>query len=519
MNTSLDPLLGVTLGDYRIEEEVGRGGMGVVYRAVHPLIGRKVAVKVLRPEFADDPEQVSRFLKEAQALSAVKHRGVIDIISFGNLPSGSQYMVMEYLEGEALDALLLRESPLSVTRAMALVEEVLDALSAAHRCGVVHRDIKPANVFMLTQSNGTRVVKLVDFGLARRTAVELMDRKGERSSLMAGTPEYISPEQAMGLAATPRSDLYAVGVMLFEMLSGVLPFADAGVVELLDAHVNRPAPLVSSRVTSIPESVDALVASMLEKDPDARPASADLARTAVQRILKEQRTQETHVGATPRTSGVKPALEWASSPARVTGPKPAPARGSGRKPALPRPSPPSTDPDLGNTGDTMRSAPRVGARWSKLVFPALALAGLAVAVALLGQSEREPVIVAVEPQPEPPTLPKTVELPPAPPPPEQAPALDARDEELVPLSGVKATRKPKVAAPPVSVPPFCAASDWQALLVQQVGAAQQRALAQSRFTPEAKESLKAIHVAARDATKSCATLASELSRWRLRFSP
>lgn len=269
MNASLDPLLGVTLGDYRIEEEVGRGGMGVVYRAVHPLIGRKVAVKVLRPEFADDPEQVSRFLKEAQALSAVKHRGVIDIISFGNLPSGSQYMVMEYLEGEALDALLLRESPLSVTRAMALVEEVLDALSAAHRCGVVHRDIKPANVFMLTQSNGTRVVKLVDFGLARRTAVELMDRKGERSSLMAGTPEYISPEQAMGLAATPRSDLYAVGVMLFEMLSGVLPFADAGVVELLDAHVNRPAPLVSSRVTSIPESVDALVASMPRRAPRA----------------------------------------------------------------------------------------------------------------------------------------------------------------------------------------------------------------------------------------------------------
>lgn len=132
----------------------------------------------------------------------------------------------------------------------------------------------------------------------------------------------------------------------------------------------------------------------------------------MQRILKEQRTQETHVGATPRTSGVKPALEWASSPARVTGPRPAPARGSGRKPALPRPSPPSTDPDLGNTGDTMRSAPRVGARWSKLVFPALALAGLAVAVALLGQSEREPVIVAVEPQPEAPTLPKTVGLPP-----------------------------------------------------------------------------------------------------------
>ena len=465
-----DPLCGMKLGDYVIETPVGMGGMGIVYRAVHPLIGRKVAVKVLRPEYARDPEQAARFLKEAQALSAVKHRGVIDIISFGRLPDERQYMVMEFLEGESLDAVLAREGQLSPSRALGLVDEILDALSAAHRAGVVHRDIKPANVFLLTQSNGTRVVKLVDFGLARQATLENLERAGERSSLMAGTPEYFSPEQAHGLAATPRSDLYAVGVMLFELLSGRLPFEERSVIPLLDAHMNRAPPRLSTLVGGLPDSLEALVSALLAKSPEARPSSADVARTTVQRVLRELRGLETNVGPAP----------------------------VGREPG--------PEPSSATTGQVI---PVEANPWPRRALLALAVSAL-VAVPLTLALRQDP--------PPPPAEPGVVAPAPAP---EAVPtgAAIAPEEDLAPLNGVSPKRlvrpRPRTPSPP---PAVCAGEGWKDTLRQKVGESQQQARAQKRLTPEAEAGLRSIHVALRDSSRDCATLARELEQWRQRFT-
>jgi eukaryotic-like serine/threonine-protein kinase len=296
-----DPLPGTQLGEYVVEKAVAWGGMGIVYRAVHPLIGRKVAIKVLRPSFAADPEQMSRFLKEARAVAAIQHRGVIDIIGFGQIPDpdGRQYMVMEFLEGESLEAAMERERPMSAVRALGLVDEILDALSASHKAGVIHRDLKPANVYINKQSNGARYVKLVDFGLARVADVAELDRLSGRASMMAGTPQYVSPEQAKGLAATPRTDLYCLGVMLFEMVTGRLPFTGEGVLDLLNAHVNEVPPRAVTLVDGIPDAVDEFIARLLAKKPEVRPASAEQARQTVQRLMRGLREQETSATARP----------------------------------------------------------------------------------------------------------------------------------------------------------------------------------------------------------------------------
>src|SRR5262245_57190175 len=204
-----DPLIGQRLGDFIVEQPLASDGSAVVYRARHPLIGRLAAIKVLKPEFAADTQQTDRFLKEAQALSAIKHRGIIEIIGFGNTPDGRQYMTTEFLDGESLEAVIAREAPMPAVRVLGLVDEVLQALSAAHKSGVVHRDLKPSNVFLARQSTGERIVKLLDFGLAKQSPVTLaqvVEGPLAKASLVAGTPEYIAPEQARGLAPTPRTD-------------------------------------------------------------------------------------------------------------------------------------------------------------------------------------------------------------------------------------------------------------------------------------------------------------------------
>ena len=318
----LDPMIGTKVGDYVIDVMIGRGGMGFVYRASHPLIQRQVAVKVIKPEVAADPELARRFFTEAQALSAVKHRGITDVISFGSLPDGRQYLIMELLAGEGVDLVLAREGSLDPVRALGLCDELLDALSAAHHVGVVHRDLKPGNLFLAEQSNGSKVLKVVDFGLARVTASSATPT--EKASVVAGTPQYISPEQALGRPATPSSDLYCTGVILFELLTGRLPFLGDGVFELLRSHIEVVPPRVSE-FARVPASLDDLVAQLLEKDPQARPSSAALVRNGLRKILRELQQQSTRVSV-PLTGPTRP-VEVApqTSPAvPPTGPQPIP---------------------------------------------------------------------------------------------------------------------------------------------------------------------------------------------------
>jgi tRNA A-37 threonylcarbamoyl transferase component Bud32 len=279
-----DPLIGLMLGDYLVEEVVASGGMGIVYRARHPLLKRAVAVKVLRAKYAEDAEQVQRFLKEAQLLSALQHDGIVDVINFGNLPDGRQYMMMELLSGETLGKVLKREGKLPVARALELADQLLAALAVAHQAGVVHRDLKPSNIFLVPQSNGDERLKLLDFGIAQKLAPEEKYDPKKKASIVGGTPQYVSPEQAEGLVATPSSDLYAVGGVLFHMLSGRVAFMGDEAGLLLRAHATVPAPTLISVMPDVAPELNALVAQLLEKKPARRPQSAELVRREVARI-------------------------------------------------------------------------------------------------------------------------------------------------------------------------------------------------------------------------------------------
>ncbi len=297
----VDPLVGLNLSGFVVTRLLAAGGMGLVYLAEHETIGRRAAVKVLKPEVAADAEWTARFLTEARALASMKHRNLIEVLNFGKTPDGRQYLMMEFLEGEPLDAYMHRVGQMSPAAALGLVDQVLNGLAEAHKKGVVHRDLKPSNVFLLREHNGELLVKVIDFGLARQDPVLLSDaalklpRTGGGASLLAGTPEYIAPEQAQGLKVDGAADLYSLGVMLFEMLAGELPFTAGSVTELMQKHVSERAPALSSRVNGLPEGVEAFVDSLLEKEPAKRPASADLARLTIGRLLKRIASDSTAV--------------------------------------------------------------------------------------------------------------------------------------------------------------------------------------------------------------------------------
>ena len=281
--------------------------MGLVYRAVHPKLKRLAAVKVLRAQYAQAAEHAERFLREGQALAGLHHKGIVGVENFGTLPDGRQYMVMEVLEGESLEALLAREGPLAPKRALPLMDEVLDALGAAHGAGVVHRDLKPSNVFLVQPRGGSSYVKLVDFGLAKVGVVAA----GAKASVVAGTPQYISPEQAQGLAATARSDLYCLGGMLFELLTGRVPFEGRSWAELVSAQLRQEAPRLSSLLEGVPPALDALVAELLQKDPGKRPPSCEAVRSrlrAAHRAMENQPTLVLKARAVPLPAPTKPML-------------------------------------------------------------------------------------------------------------------------------------------------------------------------------------------------------------------
>ena len=321
-----DPLIGMKLGEYELRSRIGVGGMGFVYDGIQPLIGKRVAVKVLRPELAQAPEQVARLLAEARAVNAIRHRGIIDIFGFGQVPDGRQYIVMEFLDGQPLDAYLAEKIKLPPTEALSILDEVLAALGAAHGAGVVHRDLKPSNIFLVREPGGTRYVKLLDFGLAKQGQSGASTRTAQtRTDMVVGTPEYMAPEQARGQAVGPMTDLYAMGVVSFEMVTGRLPFIGTSPVDLLMKHVDARPPRPSEFVPDLPPALDAFILQMLTKDPEARPSSADALRQQLHRLrrtmLRPTRVQTSASSATAGANG-------AAAPARLPTPAPSPATAS-----------------------------------------------------------------------------------------------------------------------------------------------------------------------------------------------
>ncbi len=301
-----DPLVGEKLQEYVIEQRIGSGGMGYVYRAVQPMIGKHVAIKVLRPDVVTDPRDIKRLLDEARVVNSIKHRGIINIFGAGSLEDGRHYLIMELLEGEPLDTLMTRMGMVPVADAVVILEQVLSALAAAHAAGIVHRDLKPANVF-LVKEGPTHYVKLLDFGLARR--------KQEQVTRIAGTPDYISPEHARGRPAGPPADLYAFGVLCFHMLLGRLPFTGTTPIEVMEKHVHSPPPVPHELDATISKPLSELILKLLSKDPGERP-DAEQVSADLRAATKQLRNASTMMSLEGLPTVKSPAVAAANDKAR-----------------------------------------------------------------------------------------------------------------------------------------------------------------------------------------------------------
>jgi serine/threonine-protein kinase len=282
-----DRMVGYVLGArYRVLSRLGEGGMGTVYLCEHAVLGRRYAVKVLRPELAQDAELVARFRNEAVAASRIGGENVVDVLDFGTAEDGASYYVMEALEGRSLAAVIGEDGPLAVPRALALLEQLCRALGAAHARGVVHRDVKPDNVFVVPGADGAERAKVIDFGISKVTREEPSAQRLTRAGAIIGTPEYMAPEQAAGEPVDHRADVYALGVLAYEMLTGTLPIVANTPVATLVAHQTRTPEAPSARRPGIPRDVDALVLATLAKRPEDRPASMEAVAAAIAAIRR-----------------------------------------------------------------------------------------------------------------------------------------------------------------------------------------------------------------------------------------
>ncbi|HEX8697494.1 MAG TPA: protein kinase [Myxococcaceae bacterium] len=311
-----DALLGKQLGEYVVRRYIGSGGMGVVYEGEHVTIGRKVAIKLIREELTTNPH-ARGLLTEARAASAIRHHGIIDIFGFGEQPGIGQYLVMEYLEGRPLNEVLEGCEPLPLPEAFGLLCQVLDALSAAHAVGVIHRDLKPSNIFVVQESNGTEYIKVLDFGLAKRSATPEGTTPQTYSDVVVGTPQYMAPEQALCEEVGPQTDLYAVGVIAFELLTGRRPFTGRSHMEIVAHHLRTPAPAPSTLV-SLPAEVDNLVLRLLAKEPRQRPVSASEVSRELKAMLQPR--EGISLLSLPRLSRATPVIKPPSDSAPANAP-------------------------------------------------------------------------------------------------------------------------------------------------------------------------------------------------------
>jgi eukaryotic-like serine/threonine-protein kinase len=263
---------GQKVGEYVVEEKIGSGGFGTVFRGAHPLIGKIVAIKVLKRQYSADPEMVSRFVAEARAVNQIRHRNIIDIFAFGHLDDGRHYYVMEYLDGLPLDEYIDSVGQMPLAEAIPLLRSLARALDAAHAKGIAHRDLKPENVFLATDPDGTVFPKLLDFGIAKLLAQAPGEAKHRtRTGAPIGTPYYMSPEQCRGRDVDHRTDIYAFGIVAYKLLTGEVPFDGEDYMEILLQQINDAPPPPSSKNPELPASVDAGVLWMLRKDPSERP--------------------------------------------------------------------------------------------------------------------------------------------------------------------------------------------------------------------------------------------------------
>ena len=264
---------GTLLGSYRLQEVLGEGGMGIVYLAEHVRLGRRVAVKLLRSEFGGDALAVSRFFAEARAVNRIQHDNIVEITDFVENPTGDNYYIMEFLPGLNLEELVDRDGHLQVSRALGITVQVCSALSAVHDAGIVHRDLKPENVFLTERGGQKDYVKLLDFGIAKLGIKdEGFSTHKTGVGIILGTPEYMSPEQASGVPVDHRSDIYAVGLMLYELIAQQNAFGGDNFGEMLVARLSSTPPLPSTVAPQpVPRELDELIMQCLRMSRDERP--------------------------------------------------------------------------------------------------------------------------------------------------------------------------------------------------------------------------------------------------------
>jgi serine/threonine-protein kinase len=317
---------------YELEQKIGEGGMARVYRGRDLRLNRRVAIKVLHSHYASDASFLSRFHHEAQAAANLHHPNIVDVYDVGQ-DRDIHYIVMEYIGGSDLKSRILNGGPLAIEQAVAIGVAVAEGLEAAHRLGLVHRDIKPQNIML--GSDGE--VKITDFGIAKSSLSTAMTETG----VTFGTADYLSPEQAKGLPSTPRSDMYSLGITLYESLTGRLPFIGDNSIAVAMQHVNDEPPPPRMFNPRIPPQIEALVLRALRKNPDERPATArEFARLlAGQRIVSEQDTVVRAVSPRPAAISPRPVATANTAP-RPTLPPP--------RPALSAPGPSSAGPGIGS---------------------------------------------------------------------------------------------------------------------------------------------------------------------------
>jgi serine/threonine-protein kinase len=274
-----DPLIDQTLDEkYYLEERLGEGGMGTVYRARHLEMDRPVAIKVLHPRFVENEAARMRFQLEARAAVRLHHANAVSVTDFGQTSDGLVYIVMELLKGPTLREILGKEAPLETARATSIMLQASAAVAAAPEAGLIHRDLKPSNILVTKSADAPAMVKVLDFGIAKLIADTLDEEDASASTLPGvpiGTPRYMSPEQHEGREITPATDVYSLGIILYEMLTGMAPFTGSSVVEIAMKHANDRPRAPREIVASIPEDVERVVLHALEKQPEARPANAE----------------------------------------------------------------------------------------------------------------------------------------------------------------------------------------------------------------------------------------------------
>ncbi len=275
-----DPFIGrdVLNGQFQILQKIGSGGMGSVYKALQPAMNRMVAIKILHPKLASRKDLVSRFRREARAMSHLTHPNTVKVYLYGELEDGSLYIVMEYLEGKNLNQTVRTEGPLTIERGLPILIQACNALDEAHRAGIIHRDLKPENIFVTNQGGMKDFAKVLDFGLAKVTEREM--RPGSiiltQEGMVFGTPEFMSPEQAQGKSLTPGSDIYSLAVILYEVLTGKLPFDAKNPMEFIQLHVTTKPKPINERVPgkTFPPLLWTVLSRALEKKSDDRYQSA-----------------------------------------------------------------------------------------------------------------------------------------------------------------------------------------------------------------------------------------------------